>query len=180
MRQPPRTPPLGSTDPRAPGTWRSPRATAPAAACKAVRPARYNHSFIVLFFMVSSPFFLQVVNPMVGNLHFFFQDGHSVGKPIVVPDLTGHLLNFGIRDGLGNLQLLLYLFAAAPAGDDDADQGQAAGDQRYNDTLHMVSLVDGVRQIDPKRIGRPTSNLQPAVGWDTQPGWVRRRLFPGG
>ena len=122
----------------------------------------------------------QVVNSVVGDFHFFFQHREALGEPVMVPDLPGQLLNFGIRDGLGNLQLLLYLFAAAPAGDDDADQRQPAGDQSYDDTLQMASLVDGIGQVNPKRIGRASGNLQPAGSWDAQSGRVRRRLFPGG
>ena len=88
---------------------------------------------------------LQVVNPMIGDLHFFLQHRHSVSETIVIPDFPGQLLNLGVCDRLRNLQLVLHLPGAASVGDDDADQRQAAGDQRYDDAFHMFSLVDRVR-----------------------------------
>ena len=73
--------------------------------------------------MVSSPFFLQVVNSVVGDFHFFFQHREALGEPVMVPDLPGQLLNLGIGDSLGNLNCcctflpLLRLVMMTPISD---------------------------------------------------------------
>ena len=46
---------------------------------------------------------LQVLDTVVDYLHLFLQDGHPAGKVVVLPDLTGQLLQLRVGDGLGLL-----------------------------------------------------------------------------
>lgn len=75
--------------------------------------------------------FLEVGNAVVCHRDLFLQYRHPPGKIIVLAHLAGQLLDFGLRDRLADLQLVLNLVAEAFIAEVicnyDADQAKTCG-----------------------------------------------------
>ena len=90
----------------------------------------------------------QTVDPLL-------QDRHTASKVVMLPDLSGQLVQLCVCDDLGKLELCGYfiscLFCGGPCGDADPGQRHQAGDDGNNNIAHFNHFPSAC----PAPTGRP-------------------------
>ena len=68
---------------------------------------------------------------MIDRLDLLLDDRHALGEIVVIPDFARQVFDLVFHDRLRDFHFLARLVIGQQYGNDRADQGQAACDQRY-------------------------------------------------
>ena len=106
--------------------------------------------------------FFKVCNSVIGYLDLLLYHRHTPGKVVVLPDLPGQFLNFGVCHCLGYLYGIFAFPGGYQAGDDYSHQGHTAGNQ-----CHYDGFTHGYTPSSLPQVAGPTmpSAVIPCAFW---------------
>lgn len=87
--------------------------------------------------------FFQVLNAVIDDLDLFLDHGHTLGKIVVFPYLTGKLVHFRFHDGLLLVQFGVHSLSRLIGRIDDTEKTKPTRDKGYNDCFAHSSRIQG-------------------------------------
>ena len=94
---------------------------------------------------------LKIFKSMIDHLDLLLHHRHPPGKTVMLPDLPGQFIDFGICYRLADAGHILAFLSSGKAGGNHTYQGNATGDQRHrNGFRHRTppySIPSSFRQV---------------------------------